>query len=122
MFTKMLLDALEKAPPQSLHDMRVFFDRSRSRLEQSLDKGHVSEEERATYLEQFEVAVSDAQMAFLNETLTLRANPKAGVKSKVLPAGVDGDTSKPWYKVPLVWAFVACALVVGLVFGVLLGR
>lgn len=116
----MLLDALKKAPPQSLHDMRVFFDRSRSRLEQSLDKGQVSEEERATYLEQFEVAVSDAQMQFLNETLTMRAEPQA--KSRLLPAGVDGDASKPWFKVPLVWAIVGCALVIGLVLGVLLGR
>lgn len=116
----MLLDALEKAPPQSLHDMRVFFDRSRTRLEQSLDKGQVNEAERATYLEQFEVAVSDAQMQFLNETMAMRAQPAA--KPKLLPAGVDGDTSKPWFKVPLVWAFIACALVVGLVMGVLLGR
>lgn len=118
----MLFDALEKAPPQSLHDMRVFFDRSRSRLEQSLDKGQVSDEERATYLEQFEVAVSDAQMRFLDETLTLRADPKAQGKAQLLLAGVHGDTSKPWFKVPLVWAFISCALVVGLVLGVLLGR
>lgn len=116
----MLLDALEKAPPQSLHDMRVFFDRSRSRLEQSLDKGQVSEEERATYLEQFEAAVSDAQMQFIDGTLKMRADPKA--RAKTLPAGVDGDTSKPWFKVPLVWAFIACALVSGLVLGVLVGR
>lgn len=116
----MLLDALEKAPPQSLHDMRVFFDRSRSRLEQSLDKGQVSEEERATYLEQFEEAVSDAQMQFLNETMVLRTEQKS--KGKLLPAGIDGDASKPWFKQPLVWALIACALVVGLVVGVTLGR
>lgn len=118
----MLLDALEKAPPQSLHDMRVFFDRSRSRLEQSLDKGQVSDEERATYLEQFEAAVSEAQMQFLDKTLTLQADPKAHGKGLTLPAGVDGDTNKPWFKVLLVWAFIGCALVIGLVLGVFLGR
>lgn len=116
----MLLDALEKAPPQSLHDMRVFFDRSRSRLEQSLDKGQVNEDERATYLEQFEAAVSDVQLQFLDGALTMRADPKA--QARKLPAGIDGDTSKPWFKVPLVWAVVACALVSGLVVGVLIGR
>lgn len=116
----MLLDALEKAPPRSLHDMRVFFDRSRARLEQSLDKGQVSDAERATYLDQFEEAVSDAQMQFLDEALHRRADakPKAGNR----PAGIDGDTRKPWFKLPFVWAVVACALVIGLVLGVYLGR
>jgi hypothetical protein len=113
----MLLDALQKAPPHSLHDMRVFFDRSRSRLEQSLDKGQVSDSERATYLEQFEAGVSDAQMMFLDEALHQRADAAKAGKS----VG-DGDMGKPWFKLPLVWAVVACALVVGLVLGVLIGR
>lgn len=120
----MLLDALAKAPPQSLHDMRIFFERSRARLEHSLDKGSVSGKAREDYLAEFEEAVTQAQATFLNESLAkAHSGDGEGAGAKTSEAGgLPVKDSKAWTKIPMVWALIAFALVSGLVMGVLLGR
>lgn len=109
MFSKMLLDALQKAPPASLHDLRVFFDRSRARLEHSLDKGGVSGQAREDYLDQFEAGVDEAQRSFLNAALAQRGAEDS-----------SGTAQRAWHRLPMVWALLAFALVAGVMIGVLL--
>jgi multisubunit Na+/H+ antiporter MnhC subunit len=116
-FKKMLLDALEKAPPKSVDDLAIFFERSRERLEASLDKEQVSGEERARYLAQFQEGLNEAQVQFINAALETH-----GGGFDRLAATPDGplDGLKNAFKQPLVWAIVLAALVVGLMLGVLL--
>lgn len=105
----MLLEALKQSPPKSLHDLRLFFDRSRARLEQSLDKGGLEGDARQRYLEQFEAGAEEAQMTFLNGVLSAD------------PAAAKAD-SAGWARKPLVWALIALALVLGLILGVVLSQ
>lgn len=113
----MLLDALDKAPPRSVDDLAIFFERSRERLEASLDKGQVSGEERARYLAQFQEGLNDAQVQFLNTALETHGG--GFDRSQAAPDGpVDG--LKAAFKQPLVWAFLALALLIGVMVGILL--
>ena len=116
MFTKMLLDALHKAPPRSVDELVGFFERSRSRLEQSLDKGQVSDDERARYLGQFQEALNEVQVQFINGALD--AQSTGGQH----PDGQSSSSArlKAAFRQPLVWALVMFALVVGVAVGVLL--
>ena len=114
MFKKMLLDALEKAPPQSVDDLAVFFERSRARLEVSLDKGQVTGEERERYLAQFQAGLNEAQVEFLNSAL--ESHSGAG------EAGEQGSGGlKQAFKQPIIWGLIVLALLVGLASGLVLG-
>lgn len=102
-FSKMLLDALQKAPPRSVEEMRQFFERARARLEQSLDKGGVTGADRAAYIDQFEAGADEAQIVFVDSLLA--------APSPVPPAPA-------WYRQPPVWAALAGALLAGIGIGV----
>lgn len=117
----MLLDALRKSPPHSIADLQRFFQRSRERLEQSLDKGAVAGEERARYLEQFETAVGEVQVVFLDEALngqfgTAKAEgPKAsGLRGL---SGLRELLAQPLVLVVLVGLFLAGLLIGWALFG-----
>lgn len=111
-FSKMLLDALQKAPPASLEDMRVFFDRARARLEQSLDKGGVSGSDREAYIDQFEAGADEAQLVFLNTVLDAAHGAGAG----------SSAAATSWYRQPMVWAALVGALLAGIAIGLVFGR
>lgn len=114
----MLLDALEKEPPRSVDELAGFFERSRRRLEDSLDKGQVSGEERARYLSQFQDGLNDAQIHFLNRALENQGDT-ASQPVAITEGPVDG--LKAALRQPLLLALIAFALVLGLAVGVLLG-
>ena len=116
MFTKMLLDALHKAPPRSVDDLAVFFERSRARLEQSLDKSQVTGEERERYLAQFQAGLNEAQVEFLNSALDVQSSGVAPGQSDAHRA----DVLKTVFKQPITWALVVFALVLGVTVGVLI--
>ncbi|MFN3224922.1 MAG: hypothetical protein ACE360_01560 [Hyphomicrobiales bacterium] len=117
MFKKMLLDALEKAPPRSVDDLAVFFERSRARLEQSLDKGQVSGEERERYLAQFQSGLNEAQVDFLNTALETQHQGASGYDSASSPI----DALKLAFKQPVIWGALALVLLLGLAIGLLIG-
>lgn len=113
----MLLDALQKAPPRSVDDLAVFFERSRARLEQSLEKGQVSGDERERYLAQFQAGLNEAQVDFLNRAL----EAQSGGFDPLPPASSPLDALKTAFKQPIIWAVVALALLIGLTVGLLIG-
>lgn len=113
----MLLDALQKAPPRSVDDLAVFFERSRARLEQSLEKGQVSGDERERYLAQFQAGLNEAQVDFLNSAL----EAQTGGFDPLPPASSPLDALKTAFKQPVIWAVLVLALLVGLTFGLLIG-
>ena len=113
----MLLDALHKAPPRSVDELAIFFERSRGRLERSLDKGHVTGDERQRYLQQFQDGLNEAQVDFLNTALNHHAT--GGPVSQF--AGPENDslmaTLIAALKEPVMWAVLAGVLFVGIAFG-----
>ncbi len=113
----MLLDALEKAPPRSVDDLAVFFERSRARLEQSLDKGQVSGDERERYLAQFQAGLNEAQVDFLNRAL--EAQTGGFEPPHLAPSPLDA--LKTALKQPAVWIVLVLALLIGLTVGLLVG-
>ena len=112
----MLLDALEKAPPRSVDDLAVFFERSRARLEVSLDKGQVSGEERERYLAQFQAGLNEAQVDFLNRALEAQGT---GWSARVPSAPLDGLKSS--FRQPILWAVLLATLLMGIAIGLLIG-
>ena len=108
----MLLDALHKKPPRSVDELATFFERSRGRLEQSLDKGQVSGEERLRYLEQFQAGLNEAQVTFLNRALDHQAT--GGAQDA---ASANGDVLRSALKQPILWALVLGAVLVGVAIG-----
>jgi hypothetical protein len=113
----MLLDALEKAPPRSVDDLAVFFERSRARLEQSLDKGQVSGEERERYLAQFQSGLNEAQVDFLNTALEAQHQNVHGTDTVASPL----DALKLAFKQPIIWGALVLVLLLGLAVGLLIG-
>ncbi len=112
----MLLDALQKAPPRSVDDLAIFFERSRDRLIESLDKGRVTGDERQRYLDQFQSGLNEAQVEFLNDALARGfdahpANQPPLPPSEVLQFGI---------KQPVMWGVLALVLLVGVAVGALL--
>lgn len=113
----MLLDALQKAPPRSVDDLAVFFERSRARLEQSLEKGQVSGDERERYLAQFQAGLNEAQVDFLNTAL--EAQSGGFDRLPLLPSPLDA--LKTSFKQPIIWAVLVLAMLIGLTVGLLVG-
>lgn len=123
MFKKMLLDALHKAPPRTVDDLAIFFERSRERLEQSLDKGQVSGEERTRYLSQFQAGLNEAQVEFLNNALEVQSESAAREASGEMPPSEGGMLPALLFSIrqPVMWLVFVLVLLVGLLIGVLLG-
>lgn len=113
----MLLDALQKAPPRSVDDLAVFFERSRARLEQSLDKGQVTGDERQRYLAQFQAGLNEAQVDFLNQALEAQNTGGGTVATDASPL----DGLRQAFKQPLLWAILVLAILIGLAAGLLIG-
>ena len=115
MFNTLLLDALRKSPPQSIAELQRFFQRSRERLEESLDKGAVTGEARTRYLDQFEEAVAEVQVVFLDEALDGQFGAGKGGDGKASPTGLRQLLTQP-----TVLALACGLFVLGLLIGWLL--
>ncbi|MEM6711108.1 MAG: hypothetical protein AAF590_02375 [Pseudomonadota bacterium] len=113
----MLLDALHKAPPRSVDELAVFFERSRGRLENSLDKGQVTGEERQRYLQQFQDGLNEAQVDFLNTALDHHANGSSAPGLATSNGGGLMSTLKATFQEPVMWAMLAVVLIVGIALG-----
>ncbi|MEM6384050.1 MAG: hypothetical protein AAF739_15365 [Pseudomonadota bacterium] len=109
-FSKLLLEALHQAPPTSLRAMRDFFDRSRNRLEESLDRSGVDAAQRQAYLDQFEAGAEEAQTTFVDQMLGSGDDDAASADRR----------AKELFSQPVVLALLAGAFMVGLGLGSLL--
>lgn len=109
-FADLLLAALRKSPPKRLNDLGAFFDRSRARLEISLDKGGVYGSDREAYLTDFEVGVEEAQRTYFDDLLLAQS------------AEAEREQKQAWYRQPIPLMVGTGVFLIGVIIGIILGR